>query len=160
MLFLKYYLWFAPHLLLGVVLIGFSRRKLLAHLPIFFSYLVFEIAQFLALFATSRISPFPITTYRWMLAIGMGTSGFLILAVIYELANDLLLSRSSLVPSLRSVLRWTAALLLFAAVLVSAALSRFDLGTAMSVFQALDFSASVVQCGLLIAMFLFRRAFH
>jgi hypothetical protein len=160
MLFLRYYLWFAPHLLLGFVLIGSIRRKLPVKLPIFFSYLVFELAQFLALFAISRMSPFPIIAYRWGLALGMGLSGFLIMGVIYELANDLLLSRSALRPSWCSILRRTAALLLLVAAIVSAVLSRFDLGRTMNVFQVVDFSGSVVQSGLLVALFLFSRAFH
>ena|SRR5438477_4338277 len=160
MLFLRYYLWFAPHLLLGAVLIGLTRRKLFRKLPVFLSYLVFNLLQFLTLFALSRMHPFPIVKYRWLLAIGTGINGFLTLAVIYEVANDLLLSRSPLTQSLRSLLRWTAALLLLLAAIVSAILTKFDLGRAINVFQVLDFSASVVQCGLLIAMFLFSRAFH
>ncbi len=160
MLFVRYYLWFAPQVLSIVVLIGSVRRGLPRKLPIFFSYLVFTLVQFLTLFTISRMHPFPVLKYRLLLTLGTGINGFLILAVIYEVAEDLLLSRSALALSLRTLLRWTAAMLLLAAAIVSAALSRFDLGRAMNVFQVLDFSTSVVQCGLLLALFLFSHAFH
>jgi hypothetical protein len=46
MLFLRWYFWIAPHLLLGVLVAGFLRRGLQRQLPVFFSYLVFDLLQF------------------------------------------------------------------------------------------------------------------
>ena len=52
MVFLRYYLWIGPHLILGVFLWRYLRRGLHQQLPWFFGYLVFE--QFC--FLTSAIA--------------------------------------------------------------------------------------------------------
>src|SRR5947208_9725 len=46
MLSLRYYLWFVPHMVLGVVLIAALQRRLHKQLPFFFVFLVFEILDF------------------------------------------------------------------------------------------------------------------
>lgn len=158
MLFLRYYLWIAPHLLLVPVLVGLVRRRLHKQFPIFSSYLVFELAQFLALITISVFLPSSsITSYRWALAFGIGIAAFLRLTVIYELADELFVSRSSLAVDLRTRLRWLVAVLLLLAAGTCGALIKAKMDRATNIFQVLDFSSSVIQAGLLVTLFLFAR---
>jgi len=158
MLFLRYYFWIAPHLFLGVLVAGFLRRGLQRQLPIFFAYMVFTLIQFLTLFTVSLFATSSLNSYRWVLVCGMGVDSFFQFAVIYELTSELLLSHSSLAGPLRTVLRWVAALLLLAVAVASGALSQISVERVMNVLQAVDFSSSVIRCGLLIVLFLFTRA--
>jgi hypothetical protein len=157
MLFLRYYLWIAPHVLLGLFVAGFLRRGLQKQLPIFFSYLVFDLLQFLVLFGVGFI-PSQATSYRWLLVCGTGIISFFQIAVIYELANELLLSRSSLAGTLRALLRWVAAVLFLIVAIVSGMFQKISVQHVMNVLQVADFSSSVIRCGLLIVLFLFTRA--
>src|SRR5437867_3161098 len=95
MLFLRYYLWVAPHLLLAWALVAGFRRGLHRQLPVFSFFALFEMLQFLALLFLSLMAPFPRDVYYPILALGTGVSSLLQLAVIYELANELLLTQSS-----------------------------------------------------------------
>ncbi len=160
MYFLQHYLLIGPHVLLGLVLVGIIRRNWVKQLPFFSIYVAFELAQFLTLLIVDKLTTLSLTSYRWLLVCGLGISYILQFGVLYELANGLLLSRSVLAPALRSLFRYAAAVLLLAAATASAILSRLDLGQAANVFQVLDLSAAVIQCGLLIVLFVFTRAFH
>jgi hypothetical protein len=105
MVLASYYLWIAPHILLGIVLIWVLRQGLQRQLPIFAGYVVFELLQFIVLFTISVHSPFSPATYKWSLIVGEGISSILELGVIYELSNKLLLSHSTLRPVLRPALQ-------------------------------------------------------
>jgi len=159
MLLLKYYLWIAPHVLLTIFLIGLVRRGLQRQLPLFFTYLIFELAQFLISFGLSLLSPFPVATYRWVLLVfGNGILAILGLGVIYELANELLLSRSSLVSVSRVILRVTLAILVLAAAVGSGMLSGISVQRVMNIFEVIDFSSSLILAGMVLALFIFARA--
>jgi hypothetical protein len=158
MFFASYYLWIAPHLLLAVFLICLMRRGFQGQLPVFFAYVVFELVQFLTLFIISLHNPFSIPMYRWVLAFGTGIITILGLGVIYELANELLLSRSSIASILRPILRAILAALVLVAAVSSGALSGISVQRAMNIFEVLDFSASLILAGMLLALFIFARA--
>jgi hypothetical protein len=158
MLFARYYLWIAPHILLGILLVCLLRRGLLRQLPIFFGYLVFELVQFIVLFAIFLHSPFPEAIYKWSLVIGAGISSILELGVIYELANELLISRSSLASILRPVLQVILALLLLGAAIGSGAFSGISVQRVTNIFEMVDFSANLIEAGLVFALFVFARA--
>ena len=158
MLFLRYYLWIAPHVLLGFAAAGFLRRRLQRQMPIFFSYMVFSLVNFLTLYGVSLFSTSLI--YRWVLVWGMAVSSLLEFAVIYELANELILSRWSLAGPIRTLLRWVAAILVLLAAVASGAFSNISVQRVMNVLQVVDFSSSLILCGLLIVLFVFTRALH
>ncbi|MBV9615748.1 MAG: hypothetical protein JO031_09850 [Ktedonobacteraceae bacterium] len=82
------------------------------------------------------------------------------LGVLYELANELMLSRSSSANLLRSLLRWTGATLLLVAAIVSASFSQPAIMRVMKVFQTLDFSSNLIIIGLLLSLLLFSRMLH
>jgi hypothetical protein len=158
MLFLRWYLWIAPHVLLGIFVAGFLRRRLQKQMPFFFSYLVFDLFQFIILFCVGFIPSPTMSLYRWILVCSKGILSVLQLAVIYELANELLLSRSSLAGPLRTLLRWAAAVLFLVVAIVSGMFQKISVQQVVNALQVVDFSSSVVRCGLLIVLFLFTRA--
>jgi hypothetical protein len=158
MQFLRWYFWIAPHVLLGLFVAGFLRRGLQKQLPIFFTYLVFDLLQFLILFGVSFIPSSTLGLYRWLLLCGMGVISFFQLAAIYELADQLLLSRLTLAATLRNLLKWVAAVLFLVVAIVSGMFQKINVQHVMNVLQVVDFSSSVIRCGLVIVLFLFTRA--
>ena len=159
--FLLWYLWIAPHALLVVCLAVFLRRGLKKQFPIFFTYVLFESVHFVAMMAV-YVSAFrnpahPLNLYRWVLVWSLGIGALLSFGVIYELVNQMILSRSTLAPVLRPVLRWSAAAVLLLTAIASARLAVTGVERVMNVFQVLDFSSSVLQVGLLVVLFLFSR---
>lgn len=160
MIFLRYYFWVAPHVLLIGLLIGAYRRGLWRKLPYFIAYIFLELAQFLALFAMNWFSATSQNQYHWVLVFGLGLSALLKFGVIYELSKDLLLSRSSLVDLWHRVFRWTAGVLLLVAVFASASVSTIGIQNVESIFHVLDLSSAVIQSGILLALFIFTRALH
>jgi hypothetical protein len=160
MLFLRYYFWVSPHILLAGLLIAGYRRGLLRRLPFFILYLVFELAQFLVLLVMNWLPSTSENQYHWILVLGMGVSVLVKFGVMYELSNELLLSHSALIGLWQRVFRWTGAVLLLVAVFTSANMSSTGMQNAESIFHFLDVSSSIVQSGILLALFVFTRALH
>jgi hypothetical protein len=158
MLFTSYYLWIAPHILLGIFLTCLFRRGLQRQLPIFVGYVLFELVQFTVLFIIFLHSPFPAAIYQWTLVVGTGISSILELGVIYELANELLLSRSSLASVLRPLLQVILALLLLGAAIGSGAFSVISIQRVTNIFEMIDSSSNLIEAGMVLALFIFARA--
>jgi hypothetical protein len=158
MLFASYYLWIVPHILLGVFLICLLRCRLRPRLPIFISYVVFELVQFFFLFTIYLHSPFPAVFYKWTLVVGEGIGSILELGVIYELANELLLSRSTVASVLRPALQAILALLLLGAAIGSGAFSGISVQRVTDIFEMLNFSSNLIEAGMVLALFIFARA--
>ena len=161
MLFLRGYIFFAPSLLLGCCAFLLWRRRLHRIYPIFGTYVGFQLLQFIVLFATLLLI-FPsiasLETYRWVLVVGTGIAAVLQIGVLYELASELLLSRSWLANSLRPLLRWSLALALLIAAGSSALLPRTASEHVVLAFQILDFASNLIATGLLLALILCARA--
>ena len=45
------FLWITPHVLLGVLAVIICKRRLYREFPCFFAYVLYEIAEFILLFA-------------------------------------------------------------------------------------------------------------
>ena len=157
MLFASYYLWIAPHILLGIFLIYLLGRGLQRQLPVFVAYVVFELVQFIVLFTIFLHSPFPDAIYKWTLVAGEGIGSILELGVIYELANELLLSRSTLGSVLRPALQAILALLLLGAAIGSGAFSGISVQRVINIFEMINFSSNLIEAGMVLALFLFAR---
>ena len=152
MLYLRYYLWIAPYLLLCALLIVGFRRKLHKQAPVFFYFGVAEIVLFAALLAVSLL--FSLSTYQWCLVFGESITYSLELCVVYELARQLLFSRSFLARRLDGVLRWSAASHLLMAGILSALLSQPGTARVWSAFQILEVSANLLKIGFLFTLLL------
>ena len=158
MFLFRYYLWIAPHVVLAFVLFASLRKRLHKELPVFFTYIVFETLRFVLLFAVSRLIAAPsIDVYLWFLTCTGAIGVPLQLAVIYELANNLIFSRTSVERILRPAFTWTVAGLVLFAALTSGALRDISREKIWNGFGILDFSSSLVQVGILVALFLFSR---
>jgi hypothetical protein len=159
--FLTYYLWIAPHILLGICLWMFLRRGLSKQFPFFAVYMLSESAYFLASFVAAMMAirslSHSLHTYRLILDWGLGIISGMSFGVIYELMNQLILSRSIRADTLQPVMRWAAAALLLMAVVVSVHLGP-TIEHLMDVFEVLDLSTNVIQVGLLLVLLLFSRA--
>jgi len=163
MVFLQFYLWIAPHLLLALCLLGLLRNRRYKEFPIFFTYTIFEEALFsvlLVVYFLALRSMASLPTYRWILVTKIAIAAILQLASLYETANVLFLNRWYLTHTLRPLLRWAAVLLILSASAVSALFSQNGMQRVMNVFEVLNFSSSVINLGLLVVLLLFTRVLH
>ena len=159
--FLFWYLWTAPHVFLGVLAWIFLRRGLHKQSPVFCAYILSELTQFVVLITFSLYGIWHpghgLNLYRWIVVWSSGIVSLLSFGVIYELVNQLILSRSVLGKTLRPVMRGSAAILVVLTAVASARLG-VTVERVVNVFAVLDFSTSVLQVGLLLVLFLFSRA--
>jgi hypothetical protein len=156
---LWYYLWIAPHLLLGAILFGMVRRGLHRQFPMFFLYTAFEILQFGVLFSISRTPIHFGDGYVRVYSMGLALSTAIRFAVIYELFSYFFRMYPALHGPGRSLFRGvTVALLLVAAGVAILAPARSP-NFLLNATYALDRAVSVLQCGLVISLFSFSRYF-
>jgi hypothetical protein len=158
--FFRYYLWFAPQLLLALCLFGLLRRGLQKRYPILVTYFAYQLVEFVVLTGISSVNFFSLSTYRWGIATGTGLLAILQFGVLGEIANELMLSRSSLAAKFRQGLHWLLALLIVFGFVCGASLPQAQLERAISWFQMLALPSDFVSIGLLVALLLFTRAFH
>jgi hypothetical protein len=160
MLFLDYYFWIAPHVLLGFLIFLFLKRGLQKRLPIFFSYLVFELIHFLMLFATIQLVTHPFTLYIPVFVFGLVVKAFLKFGIIYELCKELFAPKSALSTTVRTAMRWISGVLLVATTYATATLTGARLQSLRDTFVPIELSANVIFAALLVFLFLFTRLFH
>lgn len=138
-----------------------AARRLVGRFPLFSAYVAVGIAEFLLTLTLHHlllVSAVTLQTYRW-LTIGVTlVSAVLALLVLFELAEELLLRRSSLAQTLRPILRWAGAALLLIASAVSAWVAEPGIQRVMNVFDTLNFSANLIVLGLLLVLLVFSRA--
>ena len=159
MLFLRYYLWIAPHVLLALFLGVFCYRKLHQEFPVFTWYLLFDLLRFVFSAIFTFHSPPLLTAYRWgVLAIGNAVDALLILGVIYELATKVSFSRSSIISSLRWVFSGIITVLVFTAAVASATFPNVGLEKALRFSDTLDFCSGLIRVGVLLALLFLARA--
>jgi hypothetical protein len=157
MLFLRWYLWLAPNIAVALCLLFLLRHPSRRSHRLFSAYLAFTLMQFLVLLTATELvrdEATRLSLYRWLLDIGSGISALLELAVLGEIAKLTVPSDRAPIP-LRGIMRWTAALLLLVAAVMSAWSSKPGLDRAVGVFQSLDFSANLLKIGLLLVLLSF-----
>lgn len=160
MVFVQFYLWIAPHVLLCLCFARMLKRKLYGQFPLFFSYITFQIMSFLLLFSLDLLilkGKASLTTFQWMAVGQTGINGALELGVLLEVSDHLVISRSSLTRALRTSLRWAAALLVLIATFIAAVFSHSGIQRVLSVFQDLNLFSAVISLGLLTTVVVFTR---
>jgi hypothetical protein len=178
---LWYYLWIAPHVLLVVVFLVMVLRGLHRQFPMFFLYTISETFQFGLLFFAylhhDRSSNFGIEYTRFY-SIGFLLSTVVRFGVIYEVLSHLLSSYPRLKSSSRWLLRAVTSALLLVAIGVAISIrgvsallllgkvaaaivstGHADYPLLLSAEQVVDQTVSILQCGLLVFLFLFSRYF-
>jgi hypothetical protein len=128
---------------------------------VFRCFLILQVAGFLCLLtATLLVLRFPaaVSWYEWINIADLAAGELVTLGVIYELIDELALSRLSLRHAVRSLTRWTLGVLLLVAAVTSALLQNGGLRSTWKVFQMVDFSGNLIKLGLLLALLFFTRA--
>lgn len=161
MFFLRFYLYIAPQVFLAVALVLFVRRRLGKLYPFFLAYQISQLAYFgtsLAAYFWALSDPVHLSRkYQSVVTYGVGLSALFEFGVLYELADQILLSRLKHSQSFRRLLRWTAAILVLGGSVISALLTRADLSRVMRTFQALTLSVNLIKVGFLVALILLTR---
>jgi hypothetical protein len=155
---LFYYLWIAPHVLLAVILMLMIRRRLYKQFPIFLLYTAFELFQFTVLLTVFlRAGSLGDERYRGAFALGTAISAALRFGIIYEIFNELFRNYSGLSELGRVLFRWATIVLLLIGVALA---STHGSGNGFVVIvSTLDRTVRLMQCGLLMFLFLFSRYF-
>ena len=157
----SWYLFIAAHATLLVCLVGLLRLRGRPRYRAFITYVVVQLVQFATTYVLYRLflrSLVSYVTYHWESVAGDTVSAILTLIVLYELADQLVLSRSILVRPLRSVLRWSGAVLILIAAAVSGAIAHPGITRVTNVFATLKFSSNLIVLGLLLVLLVFSRA--
>jgi len=157
----SWYLVIAAHAVLAACLVGFVRRQRWKEYPIFLAYVVCELITFLVaytlvhLFWRSQVSQL---TYQWTVVYASVISTAVEVAVLYELADKLILSRSLLGATLRPLLRWSGAVLLLIAASVSVFVAHPGLDRVVNVFETLNFASHLIVFGILFVLLVYSHA--
>jgi hypothetical protein len=148
-------LWIAPLILQAVILIAMVVRGLYKQLPYFFSYTAFVVLQSMTLLALYNHK----NIYLYGFWFGELVSWILGLSVIYEIYANLLREYAAL-QKLGTILFWLAG---FVLVMIAVWTAFNAPGSDQNrVYQALlttERSLRIVQCGLLVALFVFASFF-
>jgi hypothetical protein len=155
--FLRYYLWIAPNVLLGLFFFLFLRRKLYQQLPSLAIYCAVSLLEFLGAVICNLLSPFPFSTYAWILVIGDGLTAILAVWVIYELASRLVFPRLSLPKFGRRLFSVALTTLVLGAAALSGTLADFSVHRVAHLFEAINFSSALIEAGLLLVLLVFSR---
>ena len=158
---LAWYLFIAAHVILAACVVAFVRQQRWKQYPIFFAYAVCELVSFLVAYTLGCLllrSLVSSDTYQWAVVFAEVLSTAVQLAVLYELADQLILSRSLLRATLRSLLRWSGAVLLLIAAALTALLAHPGMDRAVSVFEMLNFASNLIVVGILFVLLLFSHA--
>jgi hypothetical protein len=153
-----YYLWIAPKLLLIILLWGMVYRGLHRQFPMFFSYAALQVIQSGILLAISRHFGFHEQYHRaYSVTIAMSASARF--CVIHELFSHFFHEYPLLVGPGRVVLRGATIALLLVAVGLAVLAPGNSADFLLNATYALDRTVSVLQCGLMISLFVFSRYF-
>jgi hypothetical protein len=158
---LWHYLWIGPHILQAFLTLLLCRRGFSRRFPVFFAYLAFEAVEEFTLYAMDVV---PLGSVRaWWLAFcaGLIVEGTLRLGVIRELLSHLLRSKPAIANSGIRLFGSAGVVLLFLAA-AAAAYAPMDRPHYVWTYRAhlLLQSFYIVQCGLILLLFVFAAHFR
>ena len=150
---LTYLLWIAPQALLAILATRMVRNRLAAKTPVFFAYLLFSLAKFLIYFGVYHLmggASFEYFCVYWSLAL---IDAMFVLLVIHEIYILELGAYEGLTMFASILFKWSAAVLVLLAAVTAASASGSDLSRLAAGILTLDRSATIVQLGLIILLF-------
>jgi hypothetical protein len=151
------YLWIAPHFLLAGIAFLLCKRRLHLKYPVFFGYVCYEIAEFVLLFLVYRHE---LNLRLYYAPIYLGTlviSTALRFGIIQEIFNNVFREQEQSVTLARGSLRWTTVFLVTVAILCSLSVSGHMAGTLIAGAAWVERGVAIIQCGLVLFLFLFSR---
>jgi hypothetical protein len=153
---LSLFLWITPHLLLGVLAVILCRRRLYREFPVFFAYVLYEIAEFILLFALYSILGVG-KQYGYAYCATLLLSIALRFGVIDEVSKDLFRESQFLKVAARRSLQCVTGLLFVICVLLSVYAPGDNSARWYASVLVVNRGAAMVQCGLLLGLLLFSR---
>jgi len=151
------FLWISPHVLLGVVAVVLCKRRLYRKFPCFFAYVLYEIAQFIVLFASRAVLGASLEKYSYAFSATLLFSIALRFGMIDEVSKDLFRESQFLKVTARRSLLGVTGLLLVAAVLLAVYAPGDNSAKLYAGIFVVNRGAAMVQCGLLLSLLLFSR---
>src|ERR1017187_1857104 len=154
---LSLFLWITPPVLLGVLAVVLCKRGLYREFPVFFAYVLYEIAGFVSLFALSSILGVTSEQYAYAFSVAVLLGIALRFGVIDEVSKDLFRESQFLKISAKRLLRSVACLLLVVGVLFAVYAPGNNSVRWHAGISVVNRGAAMVQCGLLLSLLLFSR---
>jgi len=152
-------LWVAPCVLLAFLALLMWRRGLHRDFPAFFGYAVFEAVGGALLYVTDNIPSVSATTYWWVYLSFLVIETFIKFVVIGEVFTHLLRQYPSLGRMARVLISGVGIVLIFTATIIGA-YGNATTFWPISATRILARSVSVVQCGLILFLFVFAAHFR
>lgn len=153
--FFWYYLLITPHLLFVGVVVALLRQSLYRQFPAFLAYAAFEVIQTIVMLPVILSSITTGSHYAYTYSIALAVSTSLRFGVIHEIFAHIFRNYSAIRYFGKPLFRWATVGTLLAALLLAVYTGGNDLDRLMLVVRLLDRTASILQCGLLVGLFLF-----
>lgn len=154
---LTLFLWTSPHALLGVLAVVLCKRRLYRAFPCFFVYVLYEIADFILLFALGSAHSVTEKQYMYAYYATLMLSIALRFGVIEEVSKDLLRESRFLKAAARRSLRGVTGLLFVVGVLLAIFAPGDNSAKWIAGVSIVTRGAAMVQCGLLLSLLLSSR---
>ena len=154
---LTLFLWISPHACLGVVAVVIYKRRLYREFPCFFTYVLYEIAEFVVLFLLRVVPSVTGNQYAYAYSATLLVSIALRFGVIDEVSKDLFRDSMFLKAAARRALQCVTGLLLVMGVLLAAYAPGDNSVRLIAGIFVVNRGAAMVQCGLLLSLLLFSR---
>ena len=151
------FLWVTPHVLLAVAAAIIWKRRLDRQYPCFFAYVLFRIATFILLFTLYCIESVQGPHYKCAFAVTLLCIIALSFGVIDEVSRHLFRESRFLKVSARRLLQCVAGLLLPVGVVLAIYAPGNNTIWWQACISAINRGAAMVQCGLLLSLFLLSR---
>jgi hypothetical protein len=149
-----FYLWCAQPILQSAVAVILWRRKLHKQFPVFFSFLVAQVAIFAILFPLSLArTPKMYFVFFWLSEV---VNAFLGFKIIHEIFLDVFRPYHTLKDLGTLLFRWAGVVLLLVSVVVAFS-NSFDRSPLLHALSTLQRSVRIVQIGLILFLLLFSR---
>lgn len=143
----------APRLLLGVVLFALVRHKLYRQFPLFFTYILSELVQAAVILPMLFMGSPSSQSYKVAYLVALVLSTALRFGVIHEIFAQMFRNYAAVERFGKPLFRWLTVGLLLGGLALAVYATGGD--PTRPVFAVLDRTASILQCGLLIGLFLF-----
>ena len=148
------YLWCAQPILQSVVAVILWRRKLHKQFPVFFLFLLVQVANFAVIFPLWLTGNH--TMYFWLFWLGETVNAVLGFRVIHEIFLDVFRPYHTLKDLGTLLFKWAGVVMLLVSVVVAFS-NSFDHYPLVHAVTTLQRSVRVVQLGLILFMLLFSR---
>ncbi len=149
-----YAIWVAAPAIQLFLVATMLYRHLRREFPLFFAYTVFQVLSFGLKFAAYHRSQLEYFYVYWF----TGAMGIVLgLVVIYEIFAQVFKPYEALRGMAQVLFRWAALVLIVAALVMALTSSRPEANPVLTAILTFDRSVRVMQCGLVLFLFLFAR---